>query len=53
MEVPEVAQTLACASDVLGYDVADVMLNAPAEKLNDTLLCPTGYVRVVRHRACA
>lgn len=36
MEVPEVAQTLACASDVLGYDVADVMLNAPAEKLNDT-----------------
>ena len=37
MEVPEVAQTLACASDVLGYDVADVMLNASAaEKLNDT-----------------
>ncbi len=36
MDVPEVAQTIACASDVLGYDVADLMVNAPAEKLNDT-----------------
>ena len=34
--VAEVARTLECASDVLGFDVADVMLNAPAEKLNDT-----------------
>lgn len=37
LDVPEVAQTVACASDVLGYDVADLMTNAPAEKLNDTL----------------
>ena len=36
LDVAEVAQTLECASDVLGFDVADVMLNAPAEKLNDT-----------------
>ena len=36
MDVPEVAQTVACASDVLGYDVADLMVNAPDEKLNDT-----------------
>lgn len=34
--VPEVKAVLDCASDVLGYDVADLMVNAPAEKLNDT-----------------
>ena len=34
--VPEVAAVLACASDVLGYDVADLMQNAPGEKLNNT-----------------
>lgn len=36
LSVPEVADVLACASDVLGYDVADLMCNAPADKLNDT-----------------
>lgn len=36
LDLPEVAQTLACASDVLGYDVAALILSAPAEKLNDT-----------------
>ena len=34
--VPEVKAVLDCASYVLGYDVADLMVNAPAEKLNDT-----------------
>ncbi len=37
LDVPEVAATVATASDVLGYDVADLLRNAPAEKLNDTL----------------
>lgn len=36
VDVPEVASALACASDVLGYDVAELMQNAPAEQLNDT-----------------
>ncbi len=36
MDVPEVAETFSSASDVLGYDVADVLLNASPEKLNDT-----------------
>ncbi len=37
LDVPEVAAAVACASDVLGYDVADLLRNAPAEKINDTL----------------
>lgn len=36
-DVPEVAEVFACASDVFGFDVADLMLNAPAVKLNDTV----------------
>lgn len=36
MDVPEVAATLSCASEVLGFDVADLMANAAPEKLNDT-----------------
>ena len=36
LDVPEVARTVSCASDVFGYDVTDLLLNAPAEKLNDT-----------------
>ena len=34
--VEEVRATFACASDVLGFDVADLVLNAEPEKLNDT-----------------
>lgn len=34
--VPEVKAVLDCASDVLGYDVAELMTGASAEKLNDT-----------------
>lgn len=34
--VPEVKEVLDCASDVLGYDVAELMTSASAEKLNDT-----------------
>ena len=34
--VEEVRATFACASDVLGFDVADLVLNAELEKLNDT-----------------
>ncbi len=37
LDIPEVDATVACASDVLGYDVADLLRNAPAEKINDTL----------------
>lgn len=36
MDVPEVRETFECASDVLGYDVADLVANAAPEKLNDT-----------------
>lgn len=36
MDVPEVSETFECASDVLGYDVADLVANAAPEKLNDT-----------------
>ena len=36
LNVPEVATAVACASDVLGYDVAELMTSAPADKLNDT-----------------
>ncbi len=35
-EIEEVAATLVCASDVLGFDVADLMANAQPERLNDT-----------------
>lgn len=36
MDLPEVRETFACASDVFGFDVADLALNAEPEKLNDT-----------------
>lgn len=36
VDVPEVAAAFSCASDVLGYDVADLVANADPEKLNDT-----------------
>lgn len=36
MDVPEVRATFECASDVLGFDVADLVLNADAAELNDT-----------------
>ena len=36
MDVPEVRATFACASEVLGFDVADLVLKADAAELNDT-----------------
>ena len=36
MDEPEVRATFACASEVLGFDVADLVLNADAAELNDT-----------------
>lgn len=36
LDVPEVAATFACASDVLGRDVAALVREADAEELNDT-----------------
>lgn len=36
MGIPEVAESFACASDVLGYDVARLIATASPEKLNDT-----------------
>ena len=36
MDVPEVAETFSCASDVLGFDVADLVLNAEPAALDDT-----------------
>ena len=36
MDVPEVRAMFACASEVLGFDVADLVLNADAAELNDT-----------------
>ena len=36
MDVPEVAETFSCASDVLGFDVADLVLNAEPATLDDT-----------------
>lgn len=36
MDVPEVASVFECASDVLGFDVADLVAHAEPEKLNDT-----------------
>lgn len=36
MDVSEVRATFACASEVLGFDVADLVLNADAAELNDT-----------------
>lgn len=36
MDVPEVAASFACASDVLGYDVADLVAHADSTKLDDT-----------------
>lgn len=36
LAVKEVGEVFACASDVLGYDVADLVLNAEPDELNDT-----------------
>lgn len=36
LEVSEVARVFVCASDVFGFDVADLVLHAAPEKLNDT-----------------
>ncbi len=36
MDVPEVAETFSCASDVLGFEVADLVLNAEPATLDDT-----------------
>ena len=36
MGVPEMASSFECASDVLGYDLADLVATASPEKLNDT-----------------
>ena len=36
LAVKEVKETFSCASDVLGYDVADLVLNADPDELNDT-----------------
>lgn len=36
LDVPEVAETFACASEVLGFDVVDLVTSSPAEKLNET-----------------
>ena len=36
MGVPEVASSFECASDVLGYDLAELVATASPEKLNDT-----------------
>ena len=36
MSVSEVASSFECASDVLGYDLADLVATASPEKLNDT-----------------
>ena len=36
LDIPEVKGTFSCASDVLGYDVADLVLNADPDELNDT-----------------
>lgn len=35
-DIAEVKETFACASEVFGYDVADLIASADAEKLNDT-----------------
>ena len=36
LDIPEVAATFACASDVLGRDVAALVRDAAPEELNDT-----------------
>ena len=38
MDVPEVAQTFACASDVFGFDVANEIATAEPERLNQTCI---------------
>ena len=43
--VPAASQLYARASEILGYDLADVCFNGPAEKLNSTAVCqPAIYV---------
>lgn len=37
LDVPEVAAVFACASDIFGFDVADLVQNASSDKLNDTV----------------
>lgn len=36
IDIEEVASTLACASDVFGYDITHMMLNADPKELNET-----------------
>lgn len=36
MDLPEVAKVFACASDVMGFDVADLVAHADVDELNDT-----------------
>lgn len=36
MDIPEVSVVFECASDVLGFDVADLVRNADSDTLNDT-----------------
>lgn len=43
--VPAASQLYARASEILGYDLADLCFNGPAEKLNTTAVCqPAIYV---------
>ena len=37
--VPAASQLYARASEILGYDLADLCFNGPAEKLNTTAVC--------------
>lgn len=36
LDIPEVAMTFSCASDIFGFDLVDLVTNAGPEKLNDT-----------------
>ena len=45
MGVPEVASSFECASDVLGYGLADLVATASPEKLNDTRYVPNSWPR--------
>lgn len=36
LDIPEVAMTFSCASDIFGFDLVDVVANAAPDKLNDT-----------------
>merc|ERR1712061_123759 len=44
-DLPEVAKMLQKAKDILGYDLLQVCLNGPEDKLQDTIYCqPAMYV---------